>query len=66
MQSLPSAITAEYEKVLGLIYAHQLTGIGLGYVDVHLLASALLSGIRLWIEDRRLKEAARKLNVSYK
>ncbi len=41
-------------------------GIGLGYVDVHLLASPFLSGIGLWTEDKKKKEAARKLNVSYK
>lgn len=66
MQALPSATTAEHEEVLGLIDAHQLMGIGLGYVDIHLLASALLSGIPLWTEDKKLKEAARKMNVSYK
>ncbi|MGD8535154.1 MAG: type II toxin-antitoxin system VapC family toxin [Candidatus Aminicenantes bacterium] len=66
MQALPAVVTAEHEEVLQLIDTHQLMGIGLGYVDVHLLASALLSGILLWTEDKKLKEAARKLNVSYK
>ncbi len=41
-------------------------GIGLGYRYVHLFASALLSEILIWTEDRKLKEAARKLNDSYK
>jgi hypothetical protein len=40
-------------------------GMGLGYVDVHLLASSLLSGIPLWTYDKKLKEAAKKLSVSY-
>jgi predicted nucleic acid-binding protein len=40
-------------------------GMGLGYVDVPLLASALLSETPVWIEDKKLKEAARKLNGSY-
>jgi len=40
-------------------------GMGLGYVDVPLLASALLSETPVWIEDKKLKEAARKLNASY-
>lgn len=66
MQALPSATTAEHEEVVQFIDTHQLMGIGLGYVDVHLLASALLSGIPLWTDDKKLKEAARKLNVSYR
>jgi len=66
MQALPSSVTAEHEEVLQLIDTHQLMGIGLRYVDVHLLASALLSGIPIWTDDKKLKEAARKLNVSYK
>ena len=66
MQALPSAMTAEHEEVLQLIDTHQLMGIGLGYVDVHLLASALLSETPIWTEDKKLIEAARKLNVSYK
>jgi predicted nucleic acid-binding protein len=35
-------------------------------VDAHLLASALLSEIPLWTEDRKLKENARRLNISYR
>jgi len=33
-------------------------------VDVHLLASALLSGIPFWTEDKKLKKDTGKLNVS--
>ncbi len=65
LQALPSAMAAEHEEVLQLIDTFQLMGIGLGYVDVHLLSSALLSETPIWTGDRKLKEAARKLNVSY-
>jgi predicted nucleic acid-binding protein len=41
-------------------------GIGIGFVDVHLLASAQLLGIPLWTSDRRLKSAAIELNIAYK
>jgi len=40
-------------------------GMGLGYVDVPLLSCALLSETPVWAEDKKLKEAARKLNASY-
>jgi len=40
-------------------------GMGIGFVDVHLLASAIQSKTPLWISDRRLKLAANKLKVAY-
>lgn len=60
------AKTADHKEVLHLIEKHRLIGIGLGYVDAHLLASALLSGIPLLTKDKKLKEVANRLNISYK
>jgi len=50
--------------VLTFVDAHALMGIGLGWVDVHLLASAALAGERFWTQDRRLTNAARRLGVA--
>jgi predicted nucleic acid-binding protein len=66
LEALPMAKIAEHEEVLHFIEKHRLIGIGLGYVDVHLLASALLSGIPLWTKDKKLKEVANKLDISYR
>jgi predicted nucleic acid-binding protein len=66
LQTLPAAIQAEHEEVLHLIQTHRLMGLGLGCVDVHLLASSLLSGIPLWTEDKQLRKAALKLEVCFK
>ena len=41
-------------------------GMGIGFIDAHLLASAKISGIPLWTFDNRLKSAAVKLNTVYK
>lgn len=39
-------------------------GRGIGYVDVHLLASTALSiDVRLWTKDRRLAEVAHELGL---
>lgn len=65
LQTLPAATQAEHDEVLHLIERHRLMGHGLGYVDVHLLASSLLSGIPLWTEDKQLRKAALKLKVCY-
>jgi hypothetical protein len=65
MYGISTALVQELNKN-GVLFQHQLLGMGLGYVDVPLLASALLSETPIWTEDKKLKEAARKLNVSYK
>ena len=63
MKALPTTIQAEHEEVLRFIEMHGLMRKGLGYIDVHLLASTLLSGVSLWTEDMQLKKVARKLEV---
>jgi predicted nucleic acid-binding protein len=41
-------------------------GRGIGFIDVHLLASAALAAhARLWTRDRRLAAVAAELNLSY-
>jgi predicted nucleic acid-binding protein len=40
-------------------------GWGIGYVDVHLLASALLSGTALWTRDKRLAAVATDLGIAF-
>jgi hypothetical protein len=43
---------------------NHLSGTGIGFVDVHLLASAQLSGISLWTNDKRLKRLVSKLELN--
>jgi predicted nucleic acid-binding protein len=66
LQVLPLAKTANNEEVLRLIETKNLMGIGLGFIDVHLLASALLAKVPLWTLDKQLKAASSKLSVDYK
>ena len=66
LEALPMATTAEHEEVLQFIESHDLMGTGLGLVDVHLLASALLSKTPLWTLDKHLKAASERLSVVYK
>lgn len=63
LQALPSTEVADHEEVLAFIESRQLMGRGLGYVDVHLLASAVLSGVSLWTADRPLAESAVALGI---
>jgi predicted nucleic acid-binding protein len=65
LQALPSAEVAIHEEILAFIENERLMGKGLGYVDVHLLGSAVLSDVLLWTADRRLAECAGALGIRY-
>jgi predicted nucleic acid-binding protein len=64
LQTLPSAALASTAEALRLIEDRKLYGRGLGWGDVHLLASALVSGCELWTLDKRLAGAAAKLGLN--
>ncbi len=66
LQSLPKAPTIEFDEFLFFIDRNHLMGKGVGFVDVHLLASAQLTGIPLWTADKRLKSAADQLVLTFK
>jgi predicted nucleic acid-binding protein len=61
LQDLPTAINARDDEVVRFIDEHGLMGKGLGYIDIHLLMSALLTGILLWTLDKRLQAVAASL-----
>jgi len=64
LQALPQAIPAKHEEVLQLIENHQLMGKGLGYVDVHLLASVFLTRVAFWTLDKKLNKVAGELRLA--
>lgn len=64
LEALPQAVSAEHHEVLRFIESRQLMGRGLGYVDVHLLAAAMLHGAMIWTADKRLAEQAERLHVA--
>ena len=66
LKSLPSAPVLEFDELMYFIDENQMMGIGIGFVDVHLLASAQLSGTFLWTADTKLNSAATKLSLNYK
>ena len=65
LQALPSTPILEPDEILLFVENNALMGRGLGYVDMHLLASSILGNVYLWTADRRLREAATELGVSY-
>jgi predicted nucleic acid-binding protein len=65
LQALPLSPVVEDTEILEFIENNSLMGRGLGYVDIHLLASVIIGNIVLWTYDRRLNAAAIELGVSY-
>ena len=66
LRALPMTSSIEFEEFLYFIEQNQLNGKGIGFVDIHLLASAMLSQIPLWTEDKRLMKTAAALDLKYK
>lgn len=63
---LPAAPTATDVEVLDFIERRALMGRGMGYIDVHLLASVVLSGsAQLWTRDKRLAAVAVSMKLAY-
>jgi len=59
LHNLPQATLATDVEVFKLIENRQLFGLGIGYVDAHLLAATLLTpDARLWTRDKRLATIA--------
>jgi predicted nucleic acid-binding protein len=64
LERLPPAIPAAHEEVMQFIEDFGLMGKGLGYIDMHLLAAARLTGVSLWTLDKRLHAVAVQLNLA--
>ena len=65
LQLLPMSIEADHDEVLSFIENNRLMGKGMGYVDVHLITSAVLTGVPVWTLDKKLAQAADSLYVKY-
>lgn len=66
LKSLPKARTVENNEILHFIENRKLMGLGIGLIDVHLLASSLLTDSLLWTADKPLSVVGSKLNILYK
>jgi predicted nucleic acid-binding protein len=64
LSNLPQAVEATHDEVMTFVADHRLFGLGIGYIDAHLLASTALSRrASLWTRDTRLRRAAQSLGT---
>ena len=54
-----------HREVAEFVRERRLYGRGIGWIDAHLLASALVARLQLWTTDPRLAAVARELGVAY-
>lgn len=67
LDDIPQVALADPSEVRRAIERRQLYGRGLGYVDVHLLVSVLLTPpVKLWSRDKRLAAAADEFGIALK
>lgn len=65
LQALPMAPHIEFNEYLYFIDRNKLNGRGIGFVDIHLLASAQLGQVKLWTVDKRLRTIAAEFGFNY-
>jgi predicted nucleic acid-binding protein len=59
------ASVVPHPDVVAFVRERRLHGRGIGWIDVHLLASALVARLELWTTDPALAAVARELGISY-
>jgi predicted nucleic acid-binding protein len=65
LQALSTIKIPEHAEVFEFLEQKRLMGLGMGWIDVHLLASAFLNRVSIWTLDKKLRAVATKLNVHY-
>jgi predicted nucleic acid-binding protein len=65
LKSLPGIDSVLDEEVFMFLEERKLYGKGLGFVDIHLLASAMVFQVPVWTRDKSLKRVAGELGISY-
>ena len=63
LRALPHAPVADEAEVYHLLETYRLWGAGLGWVDLHVLASAAVAGWDLMTADGAMQQAAAKVGV---
>jgi predicted nucleic acid-binding protein len=64
-ERMDQAPIVPHGEVGAFVRDRKLHGRGIGWIDAHLLASALVGHLRLWTVDPALAALAKELNVAY-
>ncbi|MDP2996220.1 MAG: PIN domain-containing protein [Bryobacterales bacterium] len=64
-QRMHQAAMVHHSEVVAFVRNRALHGRGVGWIDVHLLASAVVERLQLWTADPRFSAVANELGVAY-
>ncbi len=65
LRALPQIPQVSFDEYLYFVEKRNLFGKGIGYVDIHLLASAVMTKTKIWTLDKRLQNQAVSLSMNY-
>lgn len=60
------AVLVANPEVVEFVRHHKIKGRGIGWIDAHLLASAIVASSSLWTADRPLAAVAQDIGVAYR
>jgi hypothetical protein len=63
-EKMHQAIRLPHQEVVSFVQARKLNGRGVGWLDVHLLASAIVGRMQLWTADTNLSSLAEELKIA--
>jgi predicted nucleic acid-binding protein len=64
-EQMHQAPLVPHRELVAFVRERRLHGRGVGWIDAHLLASALVGRLKLWTVDPRLAAIAKELGISY-
>ncbi len=64
-EEMLQASAVPHSEVVAFVRNRALYGRGVGWIDVHLLASAIVGQLQLWTADSRLFAVAKELGIAY-
>ncbi len=67
LDSIPKLSKLTHDEFIYFLEKNSFYGKGVGFIDIHLLGSTKLAGVKIWTLDKRLLKLARsqKLNYEY-
>ena len=65
LKALPKVKTNTNTEIFNFIEHNKLYGLGIGFIDVHLLAASLINDVMLWTKNKRLDIVAAKFHCAY-
>lgn len=65
LNDLPSIEILDHSDIMEFIENRKIMNKGIGFIDVHLLGSALVSDTPLWTFDKALRKIAIQLSIGY-